>query len=207
MEKQKFCIFCGSSLVENAPFCPNCGALIEDAQRADSPEVKTESEKVCGLNTETAAIPAEPVKEKVLAGLLGALLFSLGGGVLHFLFYQASIISALSGFATVWLALLGYRMFSGNKKSCSWTCIIASVVLMLGVIFLAERVCLGFELYQLEGYDGSFVDAVRDVALLLEVPEVRGSYISDLAFAYIFGIAASAGTLINAIRARKGGVI
>lgn len=205
MENQKFCTFCGSKLVENAPFCPNCGAVVEGVQRPAAPAGGPQGASPYGLNGETATVDTEPARENIALGLLGALIFSLGGGVAHFLFYQLGIVSALSGFATVWLAMFGYRLLSGNKKSNSWACIIAPVVLMFAVIFLSERICLGFELYQVEGYDGSLVDAVRDVALLLEDSYVKSSYISDLAFAYIFGIAASAGTIINAIRAKKSG--
>ena len=55
-------------------------------------------------------------QENTLAGVFGAFLFSLAGGVLWFILYQINFLAAVSGFVGVICAVKGYMLFSKAKK-------------------------------------------------------------------------------------------
>lgn len=99
--------------------------------------------------------PAELTREKkenVFLGIIGALLFSLAGGIVFFLLNQAGIIASISGFVAVWAAFFGYGLFSGNKDSIKGIIIaaIASVLVML----IANYVCYAYSLHTVVKEDG-----------------------------------------------------
>ena len=54
-------------------------------------------------------------QENVLAGVVGAFLFSLVGGILWFVLYQIGYLAAVSGLVGVICAVKGYTFFA-NKK-------------------------------------------------------------------------------------------
>ena len=56
-------------------------------------------------------------KENISLGIIGALLFSLAGGLVFFLLDQLGYIASISGFVAIWAAFFGYGLFSGNKNS------------------------------------------------------------------------------------------
>ena len=90
-------------------------------------------------SSDTAVVP-----ENRLAGTVGALLFSLAGGVVYFLLYQVGYIAAISGLIGVICAFKGYEVFA--KKLSKFGCII-SVVMALLVIILAWYCCLAKDVY------------------------------------------------------------
>ena len=55
-------------------------------------------------------------EENVVAGVVGAFLFSLVGGVLWFLLYQMGYIAAISGFIGIICAMKGYSFFSKGES-------------------------------------------------------------------------------------------
>lgn len=84
-------------------------------------------------------------KENISLGIIGALLFSLAGGLVFFLLDQLGYIASISGFVAIWAAFFGYGLFSGNKNSIKGIIIaaIASVLVML----VANYVCYAYGLY------------------------------------------------------------
>ncbi|MBO5767302.1 MAG: hypothetical protein J6R49_02135, partial [Clostridia bacterium] len=67
----------------------------------------------------TQAPPVQPIapkQENVLAGIVGALLFSLAGGIVWFLLYQIGFLAAISGIIGVVCAIKGYAIF-GKRES------------------------------------------------------------------------------------------
>lgn len=107
-------------------------------------------------------------KENVFLGCIGALLFSLAGGLVFFLLDQIGYISSISGLIAVFAAFFGYGLFSGNKNSIKGIIIatIASVLVML----IANYVCYAFGLYTLVKADGlslSFWEAFSKLPTLI----------------------------------------
>ena len=75
-----------------------------------------------------------PVYENVLAGIVGAFLFSLAGGVLWYVLYMIGILAAISGLVGAICAIKGYSLFA-KKESVKG--IVISVILSLVVMVIA----------------------------------------------------------------------
>lgn len=210
MNGEKFCPNCGTKTPEHATFCPNCGGAFPNvaahAPQPQQPQYAPQPQPQYAPRPVVAdysnMMSEEAPKENVVLGILGAAIFALGGGVVHFLFYWAGIISALSGVVAFFLADLGYGLFSGNKKSKSIVKYIAEGVLFLGIIFVAHYLSVAFSLYD-EGFCESFTSAIRLMPDFLEIKEVSDAFVENLLFAYVFGIVY---LVINAINARKNNI-
>jgi hypothetical protein len=107
------------------------------------------------------------VKERVGAGILGAFLFALGGGILYILFAQVGFISVLSGLAGVFLAIKGYQIF--GKKLSKRGLVIAVVVTVL-VLILAWYINCAITVYR------EFKDEFNFFECLLLVPKIFKDY-------------------------------
>ena len=151
--------------------------------------------------------PVEPkTRENVLAGFVGAFLFALIGGVLYFLIYQVGIIAGICGLITFILANFGYGLLSGNRKGESVPGLIASVIMMLLILFLAEYICIAHEIYRqtlTAGYDFSFIDVLRSMPDLLPEKDILSAFLQDLLFAYALGLVASISNITRTLKARK----
>ena len=110
----KKCNNCGSVYNDNVNFCATCGsanfsAFENNAQPRNNPVYNT------NINANT--IPntsARMVNENgnIIAGVVGAFLFSLLGGLVYFLIYQLDIIAGISGLIIFVLANFGYNLFA-----------------------------------------------------------------------------------------------
>ena len=87
----------------------------------------------------------EDVYENKIAGLCGALLFALGGGIIYFLLYQLGYISSISGLVGAVLAMKGYALFSKKESMFG---VITSAVLALLVLVAAWYLCLAKDVYE-----------------------------------------------------------
>ena len=95
----KKCSFCGANSDDDAKFCPSCGgsdfsevgaeqgSTLNGAQTISQPVVPVQSEQPTAHAEQVAA----PVRENIVAGAVGAFLFSLIGAALYVLIYQANI--------------------------------------------------------------------------------------------------------------------
>ncbi len=192
----KKCNMCSTLLDDEVSFCVNCGS--SDLSDASTPEAPV------------AAAPAEAKPEPVgngniVAGAVGAFLFALLGGVLYFLFYQMGIIAGICGLVIFALANFGYSLFAKSGKNCV-AGIISSVVAMIVMIFLAEYLCLSYEILQVAqdwGVDITFFEAVRATPEFLADSEVSAAMVEDLIFAYAFGVIACISYIINLVKERK----
>ncbi|MBR3593435.1 MAG: hypothetical protein IKL44_02050 [Clostridia bacterium] len=125
-------------------------------------------------------------KENVVAGVFGALLFSLVGGILWFVLYQVGFIAGISGLAGVFCAIKGYTIFA-KKESIKG--IVIAVVAAIIMIVIAWYVCMAKDVYDLfqdlyaSGdvyYTITFGEALsRSIPFLSEV-DVLSDYIVDL---------------------------
>ena len=150
--------------------------------------------------------PAEEKHENVIAGIGGAILFSLGGVALYVLLYQIGFIASISAFVTFALAAFGYGLFCGTKKTTSLpsiiTPIVVTVVMIVLAVFLAMGVALFIELKKY-GYNITLGDVMKAFPELLEDKEIRGELIKDLLFALLFGALGTVGSIIRSFKARK----
>lgn len=141
--------------------------------------------------------------ENVIAGIVGAFLFALVGGLLYFLVYQTGFIAGICGLITVVLSYLGYQLFSGRKGSSKG--VIFSVIMSVIVIAAAEYTCLAYIIYnEFESvYNINFFDAMRVTPAFLKQGEILGEVIRDLLIAYALGAVASFGTIKTNLAAAK----
>lgn len=148
-------------------------------------------------------------RENVVAGIVGAFLFSLAGGVLWFVIYMVGFVAAISGLVGVICAIKGYALFA-KKESIKG--IIISSVIALGVIVLAWYFSIGYEIYNsyqelfMAGetdFTFTFFESMRLIPTFFDIPEVRSACLRDLLLGLVFCIVASVSYIINKIRSAK----
>ena len=115
----------------------------------------------------------DEVKENVLAGIVGAFVFGLAGGLLWFVLYLVGFFSGLSGLVGVVCAIKGYAIFS--KKESTKGIIIATVMALL-VLVLAWYLCFAYDIqaaYQIWYEEGeidftlTYAESIRAVPIFL----------------------------------------
>ena len=132
-------------------------------------------------------------RENVVAGIVGAFLFSLAGAVIYFVLHLVGYIASISGLIGAVCAVKGYSLFA--KKESKKGVIIAAVISLL-VIVLAWYLCMSYDIYDAckVWYETgeidvsvSFIDAVRVTPeFLQEEPEIAGEYLGDLGVSALF---------------------
>ena len=158
------------------------------------------------VNPQTGML--EP-RENVVAGIVGAFLFSLVGGILTFVLYQVGFVAAISGAVGVVCAIKGYAIFA--KKESLKGVIIASLIAVL-VIVLAWYLSLSFELFKVcqEWYETgeieyavTFAESVQGLIYYFEDPEFAKSAFGDLALQILFCALGCFSPIRNAIAALR----
>ena len=153
--------------------------------------------------------PVSEEKENVIAGIVGAFLFALAGGVIWFVIYQLGILSAISGLITVVLANIGYRTFA---KTTSLKGVIISSIISVLVIVIAWYMALSYDVFQAfkqwyaDGevdYTVTFPQAVRGAYIFLQDSEIAAGYIKDLVIGVILCIVGAFSFVRNAVRSAK----
>lgn len=203
----KSCYHCGTQVLDDARFCPKCGS--PDLAQMPSAEFAPMQGNVPPQMGVYPPMPAAAGNSNgnLLLGILGAALFSLLGGVVYFLVYQLGVVAGICGLVIFLLARFGYNLFSKATNKNSLVGLIASVVGMVVMIYLAEYFCIAYALYEeLSAYGGTFSEALALMPEFLKEPEVSEAFVSDLAFSYVFGFLASIGNIVNIFKARKQGV-
>jgi hypothetical protein len=137
-------------------------------------------------------------EENFIAGIVGAFLFSLAGVVVWFAVYQLGFIAGIAGIVTVVCAIQGYGVFG---KVASPKGLIASLLISVAMIFIAEYICIGYEIYVAykPQYDITIFDALRAVDDFLQEEEIRNSFIYDLALGYGFTLLGSIRSIIGVV--------
>ena len=85
-------------------------------------------------------------QENTLAGVVGAFLFSLVGGILWFVLYQIGFLAAVSGFVGIICAVKGYTFFAKAKNESVKCVVIASIMTALTLI-VAWYFCVAYDIY------------------------------------------------------------
>lgn len=196
----KRCTHCNSVLDDQTNFCINCGSsdlVFADAQ----PNLYTQPTPA-PTNIPQPANPVPAGNGNVVAGIVGAFLFSLIGGGLYFIVYQMGYVAGICGLATFVLAAFGYDLFSHSKNSIIG--LIAAAVATVAALFAAEYLSISYEILQVYKEMGiTFFDSVRATPEFMQDEELRRAVIGDLAFAYIFGAVAVIANIASAVKARK----
>lgn len=125
--------------------------------------------------------------ENVIAGIVGAMLFSLVGGLLWFLLYQVNFFSSISGLVGVVCANFGYILFARKESKKG---VVISIIAAVLSILIAWYLCLSLDCYYAfqTWYDNGQIDytityaqAVRIAYTFLAEPMIAGEYFKDLA--------------------------
>ena len=161
------------------------------------------------MNGEMKQNQQTEVKENVVAGIVGAFLFSLVGGVLWFVIYLFGYIAGISGLVGAVCAIKGYAVF-GKKESMKG--IIIAVAIALLVMVLAWYFCLAYDVYDIHkqwyeageiDYQVSFIDSVRESHHYLQEPDIGPAYIKDLAIGLVFCVIGGGSYVINKLTNAK----
>ena len=150
-------------------------------------------------------IYVEERKENVLLGFVGALLFSLAGGIVWFILYQIGIIASISGIVGVFCAIKGYSLFA-KKESVKG--IIIAIICSLAVIVFAWYLCMAYDVYneyqELLHITVPFGDIFSDTFAHI-TEEAKKAYITDLVIGIIFCVIGGAGYAVKSIQKAKNG--
>jgi hypothetical protein len=161
-----------------------------------------------GNNQENTTPPVQPIEQKqenIVAGIFGALLFSLAGGIIWFLLYQIGYLAAISGIVGVICAIKGYGIF-GKRESVKG--VIISTVFAFLVIVLAWYLCIGYDIYNAYqewfangeiDFTVSFFEALGEVPLFFEESEIALAYLKDLGIGLLFCVIGAFGYVKAAI--------
>lgn len=133
-------------------------------------------------------------KENILAGVVGAFLFSLVGGILWFVLYQLGYLAAISGLVGVICAVKGYTVFAKTKNE-SKKCIVLSVIIAVLVLAISWYLCVAYDIYLAYqdwyaagevDFTLNFFESARAVPLFFEESEILIAYLKDLGFGLLF---------------------
>lgn len=150
-------------------------------------------------------------KENVLAGAVGAFLFSLAGGILWFVLYQIGYLAAISGLVGVICAVKGYTFFAKTKNESN-KCLVISVIIAIAVLVISWYLCVGYDLYlayqawYAEGevnYALTFFESVQVIPYFFEDTELLVAYLKDLGFGLLFAILGIVSYLSSREKKRK----
>ena len=138
----------------------------------------------------------EDIQENVLAGVVGAFLFSLVGGILWFVLYQMGYLAAISGLVGVICAVKGYTFFAKIKNEDK-KCIIISTLITAAVLIIAWYFCVGYDIYLVyqEWYAAgeveftlTFFESMAAIPYFFEDSEILTAYLKDLGIGLGFAV-------------------
>ena len=148
----------------------------------------------------------ENIKENVIAGIVGAFLFSLAGGVLWFVLYLFGFVAGISGLIGAVCAVKGYSIFA-KKESIKG--VVISVVIALLVIVLAWYLCIGYDVWDIHkywyetgeiDYTLTYSESVRAVSYYLADPEIGPTYLGDLGIGLLFCVIGGGSFVVNKVK-------
>lgn len=135
----KKCSHCGRSYSDMMTTCSFCGAALDSGaptvpRQTNVPPVAPRTAVPQAAAPQTSS-PQTGSSEKVGSGILGALLFALGGAVIQVISINMGILSGLTGIAAYLLAVYGYKKFSGcgnpAPKKAMWIAILVTAIMII----------------------------------------------------------------------------
>lgn len=192
----KKCSQCGrvySDLVNTCSYCGaplNGGATSGPAQKQQprqtyKPPVQPNTQHVQTFPYDPPRPPIQPVPpiapqtapavvtENVGKGILGAMLFGLGGAAVQALILNMGKVAAIAGILCFFLTKAGYKKFSGigesTSKAATWIC----APISLGMLFLGT--VAGYAVYVANTLDVGIAEALSMIFSVSELTEAMGS--------------------------------
>lgn len=148
----------------------------------------------------------ENVRENVVAGIVGAFIFSLAGGVVWFVLYLLGFVAGISGLIGAVCAVKGYTIFA-KKESVKG--VVIAVVMALLVMVLAWYFCLAYDICEVHKYwyeNGeidytiTFAEAMQISPLYLADAEIGPLYLKDLGIGLLFCVIGGGSFVVNKIK-------
>ena len=134
--------------------------------------------------------------ENVFTGIIGAFLGACIGGAAIVLLNQLGYIASISGLILAVCTLKGYELLGGKRST---TGIIISIVLMLIMPYLADRISWALEIVEVFAEEGvTFAAAFASVHEIVELNALTVDYFKGLGMVYLFTAIGAIGTLRNA---------
>lgn len=133
-------------------------------------------------------------KENTLAGIVGAFLFSLVGGILWFVLYQIGYLAAISGLIGIICAAKGYTFFAKVKHE-SVKCIVISIITTVIILAISWYFCVAYDIYLAYqewfaagevDFTYTFFESVRVVPFFFAEREILIAYLKDLGLGLLF---------------------
>jgi len=148
-------------------------------------------------------------KENVPLGIIGAVLFSLAGGLMWMGLYYVGFFAGISGFVGVVAAVWGYIIFGGKNSKKGM--IIAVIAALLSLV-LGWYMCLTIDIH--DAFKSWYEDGeVSRVPSLFECftfgpdfladPDVASAYFKDLAIGLFLAIVGGCGFVIRSFKKTK----
>ena len=144
-------------------------------------------------------VELEAKPENVPAGALGALLGALVGGLAIVVISRLGFISLFSGLIMGIATIKGYELLGGKitKKG-----IIISVIAMIAVVWLADRIDWAISVAQETGW--GFFESFRSLPYLFSEGYLdRGLYFGNLGMLYLFTLAGAGAMIFSIVKAKK----
>ncbi len=204
----KTCNQCKAQNDDAAKFCTYCGSSDLSESQTGQTQVYSPMNEAVQPNPAYPAQPVPPAEPSlgngnVIAGIVGAFLLALVGGLLYFVIYQLGVIAGICGLVIFVLANFGYSLFAKSDKN-SIVGLVVSILMTIAMIYLAEFLCISYEIFQVYKDGGiTIFDAIRATPEFLEEPELVKAVAHDLVFAYIFGFIATISNIVNIVKSRK----
>ena len=147
-------------------------------------------------------IDTKAQRSNLVPGLVGAVLGALIGAALYVVIYQLGYIAGICGLVMAILALKFYEKLGGCLDLKG---VIASIAVVLIMVFVANKFAWAFSAYSALKEEGaSFFDCYRNLNSIIELSELKRSYISELAVAYLISVVGCLRSFINAIKGSTG---
>lgn len=142
-------------------------------------------------------------KSNLVAGLVGAFLGALIGCIVYVLIYRLGYIAGIAGAITAICAFKGYEMLG---KHLDLKGVISSLVIVLIMIFLANKLAWSWEIYDAYApyYDITFFDAFISADEIIAENDLTGTYYGELFIGYLLMVVGSISNIIAAFKASTG---
>ncbi|MBR0163530.1 MAG: hypothetical protein IJQ12_02525 [Lachnospiraceae bacterium] len=192
--------------------CEHCGQPVETM----SYNIKGNTAFLCqpcfaGVSNEMARAQYLEAnkKENVVGGIVGALFGALVGGIAIVLIAKLGYVAWISGAIMGFCGLYGYKLLGGKLTLKG---VIISVVMMVLVVYLANRVYYAIELQQAVARElgksaasrFGFFEAFRTIPeLLKEDRDVNSAYMRNLIMCYLFTALGAVPTVMQVIKNKK----
>ena len=151
----------------------------------------------------------EEVNENIFAGIVGAFLFSLAGGILWYVLYQVGFLAGISGVVGIFAAVRGYSFFAKKQSVMG---IVISIAIAVLVLIIAWYLCLATDVYNAHkewynageiDYQITFFQAVSFAYNYLAETDIAVAYLKDLGIGLALCAWASYSNVRSYIKAAK----